>query len=78
MISKKDLKQYNFSDLNQYFDYILESEVNGQFEQVESLILSLSKPQRVELLTWLTDEMPDKANDSYTQVYKKCLSLLKR
>lgn len=74
MISKKDLKSYNFSDLTEYFDYILESQVNGQFEQVEELILELSKPQRVDLMSYLVENYEKEKAKS---VYKKCSKIIK-
>jgi hypothetical protein len=69
MISKKDLKQYNFSKLEDYFNYILESEINGQFEQVEKLIIELSKPQRVDLFEYLR-------NGEQSEYRAKCIGKL--
>jgi hypothetical protein len=78
MISKKDLKQYNFSKLEDYFNYILESEINGQFEQVEKLIIELSKPQRVEFLEW-NEGLKETMQQSFTSaiIQDKCIKLLK-
>jgi hypothetical protein len=69
MISKKDLKSYNFSDLTEYFNYILESEINGQFGQVAQLILDLSKPQRIELFEYLR-------NGEQSEDRAKCIGIL--
>jgi hypothetical protein len=69
MISKKSLKSYNFNSMDQYFDYILESEVNGQFEQVEKLIIELSKPQRIDLFEYLR-------NGEQSEYRAKCIGKL--
>lgn len=53
MVSKKLIKSYDFETIENYFDYILESEINGQRSQVESLIKSLSKQQKKECLSHL-------------------------
>ena len=60
MISKTDLKEYEFDSIYEYFDYVLASEVNGQIAQVLELILDMSKAQRKEcfayLKTYLTED----------------------
>ena len=45
MVSKKLIKSYDFETIENYFDYILESEINGQRSQAESLIKALSSSQ---------------------------------
>lgn len=55
MISNKTLKNYNFENLNQYFNYILDSHTNGQIKQMESLICELSKNQKIEFLQFLQE-----------------------
>ena len=46
MISKKTLKDYDFRQIENYFDYIQESIINGNFSQVKDLFNELSKSQR--------------------------------
>ncbi len=46
MVSKKDLKEYDFSSINTYFQYIVESHMNGQFTQVKELYNNMSKKQQ--------------------------------
>ena len=46
MIGKKTLKAYEFRQIEDYFDYIEESIINGNFQQVEDLFNKLSKSQK--------------------------------
>ena len=48
MVTKTNLKDYNFSTINCYFEYIVESFINGQFSQVRDLHNKLSSKQKVE------------------------------
>lgn len=53
MISKQDLKDYEFKDIDQYYDYVIDSEINGQFSQVRRLIKNLSKKQKLDFICYL-------------------------
>ena len=55
MVSNKTLKIYDFENLNQYFNYILDSQTNGQIKQMEELICDLSKNQKIEFLQFLQE-----------------------
>jgi len=55
MVSNKTLKAYEFGNLRQYFDYILNSHANGQFKQMNDLICQLSKNQKIEFLQFLQE-----------------------
>jgi len=46
MIGKKTLKAYEFRQIENYFDYIAESIINGNFQQVKDLFNKLSKSQK--------------------------------
>jgi len=46
MISKKDLKMYEFYSIENYFDYIIESQINGNSSQVKDLFKKLSGDQK--------------------------------
>ena len=54
MISKKDILDLDFDTINDYFDYIVESEINGQRGQVLDLIEDMSKVQKKECTQFLT------------------------
>lgn len=49
-ISKKDLKEYEFESMWDYYAYILESKTNGNYSQVNKLIKEMSLPQRFDFL----------------------------
>ena len=53
MISKKLLQAYNFTTINDYYNYIVESDINGQFIQVKCLIESLNRPQKIDFVKYL-------------------------
>ena len=53
MIYKKDLKDYEFKTIEEYFDYILESKINGQPTQVKRLIADLSPDQKKQFINYL-------------------------
>lgn len=72
-ISKKDLQEYSFRSIEEYFDYILESYVNGQPQQAKALIQALSKPQRKTCYNWLQNTELESDNE----FYNKCLSRAK-
>lgn len=55
MVSNKTLKDYDFDNLRQYFEYILDSQTNGQIKQMENLICELSKNQKIEFLQFLSE-----------------------
>jgi len=46
MISKATLKKYEFYSIENYFDYIMESQINGQSEQVKELFKKLDNNQK--------------------------------
>ena len=58
MITQKDLKEYQFSGIVQYFDYVLESIVNGQRKQARDLVSRMSQRQRNQFAVYLENECP--------------------
>ncbi len=50
MITKKTLAVYNWTSINNYYEHIIESKVNGTYSQVKSLIDDLSKGQKKEFI----------------------------
>ena len=56
MITKKDLNDYNFESMTDYYNYIIESRINGQFQQVRELIQKLSYSQYVTFVIYCTNE----------------------
>jgi hypothetical protein len=60
MVTKSDLKIYDFDSLYGYFDLIHESKINGNGTQAIELIADLSKPQSVQFVNYLNHEKPSK------------------
>lgn len=52
MIKDKDLKAYDFQDITEYFEYIVESRTNGQRKQAKDLYASLSEAQKESFKDW--------------------------
>lgn len=56
MISKKELTELDFHDIIQYYDYIIESYLNGQFEQSIELYGDLSVGQQYDFSDYIVME----------------------
>lgn len=55
-VGKIYLKAMNFATMEDYFDYILLSKINGQHTQVLNLIDKMSKQQKKDCLVWLEEQ----------------------
>lgn len=69
MVTKKDIKDYDFQNMDQYFDYVLESIVNGQRQQARDLISCFSQRQRNQFAVYLDNDCP--FHHSYIDEAKK-------
>ena len=56
MVSKKTIEEYEFKTMEDYFNYISDSIINGQRQQARSLIKDLSKAQRKEAYNFFNDD----------------------
>ncbi len=52
MISNTTLKGYDFNHITEYYNYVIESVVNGQRSQAKELIKKMSKQQRRDALNY--------------------------
>ena len=52
MINKKDLKNYENKNIEDFYMYIVESEINGNYSQVTELINKLSGKQFKLFCDW--------------------------
>lgn len=77
MVYKSDLKVYDFETIEQYFEYIVDSHINGQNKQVIDLIKALSKDQKKDFIDWC-EIWSDDSNiyDPYVIVKESALSLI--
>lgn len=53
MVSKKDITDLDFDDIQEYYNYIVESYINGQPSQCKTLVKKLSGIQYAHLQQWL-------------------------
>ena len=72
MVTNKILKDLGFSDIEDYFNYILISHINGNFTQVSELIEELSNNQKIEAIDFFKSEGMAKNDD-----YPNCRAVLK-
>lgn len=55
MVSKKYIKELDFENIQEFFNYIVLSEINGNRTQVHKLINKLSKEQGKDFLNYLNE-----------------------
>jgi hypothetical protein len=53
MVSKKALEIYGFNSMDEFFDYIIDSKINGQNTQCVTLIKEMSGKQMKEFLKYI-------------------------
>lgn len=64
----------DFETVEEYFNYIIDSKINGQLDQVKSLFRDMPKEYRKDFLSYLADEV-ERENNGNT-VYYQLLKLL--
>jgi len=72
------IDKYGFEAMDQYYEYIVESMINGQRKQVTTLFNALIDDNKKEFLLYLTDhvETENNGNTIYYQLLKYCIELL--
>lgn len=55
MVSKKLIKGYDLNSLEDYFQYILNSRINGNGDQCIDLFEKLSEKQRIDFYVYVYD-----------------------
>ena len=64
MVTKKDLKNYEFPNMDRYFEYVLESIANGQRKQAKSLVSAMSQRQRNQFSMYLDNYQGQLADEA--------------
>jgi hypothetical protein len=54
MVNKNELLALDFHDITQYWDYIIESYINGQFGQAKELYSEMSVAQSLDFGDYIT------------------------
>lgn len=53
MIGKNTLKKFEYKTIEEYFNYIVESQINGNHSQVRELFKRLDKTQKEDFFNYL-------------------------
>ena len=53
VVGKKTLDLYEYETIEDYYEYIVESEINGNYSQMKELFNKLAKGQKASFLVWL-------------------------
>lgn len=70
-MTKNIVKEYGFDTIEEYFNYIIESKINGQHTQVQNLIKQLSKKDIAHFIKWCDSEKDIMGADQVTD-YAYC------
>ena len=62
MITKKLIRCFEFENIYQFYDYVVESKVNGNNSQCKDLVKQMNKYQFIEFMDYLAQE--DTSNKS--------------
>lgn len=75
---KRLLKVYNFKTIDDYYQYIVESQINGNSTQVKSLFIDLPRANRKDfLLRTLSNLEINNANQSaHYSVLRSCIAII--
>ncbi len=72
MVSKSTLSMLEFTCIEDYFEYILESKENGQHTQARELYEQLSDAQTSDFFQWVSDtyyyDAQDESADMITEL----------
>lgn len=58
-VTKTTLRQYEFDSIDDYYEMIITSKLNGQFEQTKDQFKKLSKGQKSEFLNYVRINSPE-------------------
>jgi len=61
-------KEFDFNYISDYYEYIIESYINGNFSQVRKLFLNIKKSQRELFISYLLNN-----KESYPDYWEKIL-----
>lgn len=75
MVTTKKIKGLDFTSIEQYFDYIIESIINGQRQQATGLIKDLDKNQKKRFINYLRTLDFD-GDDHTKEAFNLTLSLM--
>lgn len=50
MVSQNKIKGLDFETIEDYYNYVIESKINGQHKQCNDLIIEMSKQQKIDFI----------------------------
>lgn len=59
MISKQYIKDLEFKDIHEFFNYVIESKINGNYRQTKELIGKMSQEQRLAFKLYMDETFTD-------------------
>ncbi len=76
MVSKKLIKSLDFDSIEDYFNYIVDSKINGNRQQAQELFKKLSTRQKDAFQRWFLAYHYYEASDYTTTTEKEYLNLI--
>lgn len=75
---KRLLKVHNFKTIDDYYQYIIESQINGDFTQVKSLFIDLPRANRKDFLirTLSSLEIDNTNQSAHYSVLISCIAIM--
>ena len=77
MVSKQLLTDYEFNNIENFFNHIIDSKINGQNSQVRNLINNLSIGQKVDAIRYMEDQISSFNNIAALDVKEIILNNIK-
>jgi len=63
MKTKEIYNDYGFNDIIEFFDYIIESKINGNFSQVKQLLTELDEFNKIAFLNYILNQLDHNSKD---------------
>ena len=63
MKTKEIYNDYGFNDIIEFFDYIIESKINGNFSQVKELLTQLDEFNKIAFLNYILNQLDHNSKD---------------
>jgi len=76
MVSKKLIKSYDFDTIEDYFNYIVDSKINGNRQQAQELYNNLSARQKDSFQRWFLEYYYYDAVDNNTTSERQYLDFM--
>ena len=76
MIKENHLKGYGFNTIDEYYQYIIDSNGNGQRTQAISLFISLSRQQKKDFLKQLAQRAYEEKEALCYDTLMKCINVI--